>query len=67
MSRYSIALNKSPEEIQREQLVTRFGFDKEINSNFQRTFFLKIGEITRAGIIYDDPESLFYCAKVHYY
>jgi hypothetical protein len=40
MSRYSIALNKTPEETAKEKIVTQFGFNTLDIKNSHKQFFL---------------------------
>jgi len=67
MSRYSIALKKTPRETEKETLVTQFGFNQDIKSSRRQTFFVRAKEINRVGILFDDPSTIFYCSKVHYF
>jgi hypothetical protein len=67
MSRYTIALKKTPKETEKDKLVTQFGFDQDIKGSRRPLFFVREKEIVRVGILFDDPTSIFYCSKVHYY
>jgi len=74
MSRYSIILKKTPEEVRKGHLVDQFGFDQDMDNldrdnplRRKRTFYLNSGEVAPIGIVFDDPSVLFYGAKVHFF
>jgi hypothetical protein len=67
MSRYSILLKKNLEEI--KQAGINFGFEFEMDKSGERKkhFNLMPGATAAVGIVYDDPGSLFYGSKVHFF